>query len=383
MNERILIAGGSIAGLTLAYWLDRYGFRPTVVERAPALRAGGNGVDVRGQATEVIERMGLLAPVRAATTDVRGMRFVDAADRTLARVEVGGPGAVEIMRGDLVAVLARATGGGVEYLFGDPVRGLAQDAAGVDVEFDRAGRRRFDLVIGADGTHSTVRRLVFGPESRYVRHRGHYFAYADTDASLGEDRCATLYNVPGKAAGVLRSGNHPQAKAMLLFRSGPLAYDHRDVAAHKRLVAAAFAGVTGWKVRELVAAALTDDEFYFDGLSQVRMDSWSAGRVALAGDAAWCASPASGAGAELALVGAYRLAGELAATGGDHRVAFARYQRGFEATVRARHRIGANVRLMVPRTSAGRWLRNTAARLPLPRPAAATPAPLPAYALTG
>jgi 2-polyprenyl-6-methoxyphenol hydroxylase-like FAD-dependent oxidoreductase len=367
-NKRILICGASIAGLTAAYWLARYGFQPTVVERAAGPRAGGNGVDLRDQATAVAERMGIMGQVRAAVTDVRGMKFVNAADRSVARIDTQGDDGVEIMRGDLVELLRQAVGDGVEYVFGDSVTALEQNGDGVTVTFKHASARRFDLVIGADGLHSTVRELAFGPESRFVRHRDHYFAFASTDASLGENRWVTMYNMPGKMAGIYRSGNHAQAKAYFIFRAEePIAYDHRDVEQHKRLIGAAFADESSWRVPDLLTAALADPDFYFDALCQVRMESWSTGRVALVGDAAYCASPASGAGAELALVGAYRLAGELAATRGDHETAFRRYEESHRALVEKKQRIGPNIRLMVPRTRTGRWLRDTFARLPLTR----------------
>ncbi|MBM7492288.1 2-polyprenyl-6-methoxyphenol hydroxylase-like FAD-dependent oxidoreductase [Micromonospora luteifusca] len=367
MNQRILISGASIAGLTVAHWLARYGFRPTVVERAPGLRAGGNGVDVRDHAVAVAERMGIMPSIRAAATDVQGMKFVDAADRTVARLDTAGASEVEIMRGDLVALLHRATGAGVEYLFGDSIRGLAQDDDGVTVTFDHAGSRRFDLVIGADGMHSNVRRLAFGPESQFLRYKDHYFAFANADAALGENRWVTMYNQPGKMAGVYRSGNHAQAKAYFIFRSGPLRYDVRDVEQHKRLVSQVFGRDISWQIQELLAGALADPDFYFDALSQVHMPSWSTGRVGLVGDAAACASPASGAGAELALVGAYRLAGELASASGDHRVAFAQYQESHRDLVHKKQQIGPNVRLMVPKTHGGRWIRDGAAWLPILR----------------
>ena len=367
MNQQILISGASIAGLTVAHWLARYGFRPTVVERAPGLRTGGNGVDLRDHAVDVAERMGIMASIRSAATDVQGMKFVDAADRAVARLDIAGASEVEIMRGDLVARLHQATDAGVEYLFGDSVRSLAQDDDGVTVTFEHAGSRRFDSVIGADGLHSNVRRLVFGPESQFLRYKDHYFAFADADAALGENRWVTMYNQPGKMAGVYRSGNHAQAKAYFVFRSAPLQYDLRDIEQHKRLLSQVFGGDTSWRIPELLAGALTDSDFYFDALSQVHMPSWSTGRVALVGDAAWCASPASGAGAELALVGAYRLAGELAGASGDHRVAFARYQQGHRELVNKKQRIGPNVRLMVPKTHGGRWIRDALARLPILR----------------
>lgn len=363
MNERILISGASIAGLTLAYWLARHGFKPTVVERAPAPRSGGNGVDVRDNAVEVAERMGIMSRVRELATDVHGMKFVDAADRAVARIDTRDPGSVEIMRGDLVALLHEVAD--AEILSGDSILGLEQDDEGVTVTFEHAPARRFDLVVGADGMHSNVRRLTFGPEEQYVQFKNHYFAFADTDASLGEDRWVTMFNTPGRMTGIYRSGNHAQAKAYFMFRSAPLEYDHRDVAEHKRLIGEVFGADSSWRTRELLDAALADPDFYFDALGQVRMDSWSNGRIALVGDAAWCASPASGAGAELALVGAYRLAGELAVAGGDHRVAFARYDVAHRPLVDKKQQIGPNVRLMVPKTEGGRCVRDVVARLPL------------------
>ncbi|SKC81071.1 FAD-dependent monooxygenase [Krasilnikoviella flava] len=385
MNKRILVVGASIAGLAVTHWLTRYGFDVTVVERAPAPRPGGNGVDVRGQAIEVVERMGLLGPVREAATDVEAMQFVDRAGRVTARISITEPGATEIMRGDLVALLRDQDG--ADYRFGHHVRGLRQDADGVAVEFERAPSERFALVVGADGMHSTVRRLACGPDERFVRFMGHYFAFADADATLGADRAVTMHNSPGKMAGLYRSGNHAQAKAYFIFRSAPLGHDHRDIEQHRRLLREAFADETGWRVPRLLEAALADTDLYFDALAQVRMGSWSNGRVVLVGDAAWCASPASGSGAELALVGAYRLAGELARAGGEHRTAFARYDAGQRSLVRSKQQIGPNVSLMVPRTTTGRSLRDALARLPILGPLGALERllqgrarPLPTYA---
>jgi 2-polyprenyl-6-methoxyphenol hydroxylase-like FAD-dependent oxidoreductase len=371
MNERILIPGASIAGPTVAFWLVKHGFRPTVVERGPGLRIGGNGVDVRGQAVEVAERMGIMARVRAAATDVIGTSFVDSTNRIVARIDMQaiqrkyGSGEVEIMRGDLVAILHEATKDDAEYVFDDSIRTLQQDDDGVTVTFERGTTRRFDLVIGADGVHSAVRRLVFGPEERFLRYLRHYFAFAAADPALGADRWMTIYNLPGKMAGVYRSGNHTGAKAYLMFRQPePLTYDHRDIEQHRRLLREAYTSVSSWHVPQLLAAVLADPELYFDSLSQVRMPSWSSGRVTLVGDAAHCASPVCGCGAMLGMIGAYRLAGELSAAQGDHRAAFARYEEGHRPLVE-RSQSNLFTGLVAPKSRAGIWARNTLARLPL------------------
>lgn len=370
-NQRVLISGASIAGLTLAYWLARHGFRPTVVERAPGLRAGGQGVDIRDNAIEVIERMGIMDRVRSAAADVVGMRFVDAGGREIAGVDIqrmkekSGSGEVEIMRGDLVRMLYETTGDSVEYLFGDSIHTLAEDDTGVTVTFASGADRRFDLVIGADGLHSAVRRLAFGPESEFVHHLDHYFAFANAEAALGPDRWVTVFNRPGRMAGIYRSGAHSQAKAYFIVRSPRLDIDTRDTESARRLLSATFANESAWHVRELLNSALGDPELYFDSLAQVHMRSWSRGRVALVGDAAYCASPASGAGAELAIVGAYRLAHELAAADGAHELAFDRYLKSHRALVDRKQQIGPNLRLMVPKSRIGMAVRNTITRLPL------------------
>ena len=371
MNGRVLISGASIAGPTLAFWLARHGFQATVVERAPRLREGGNGVDVRGQAVEVAERMGIMPRVRAAATDVIGTSFVDSTNRSVARIDMQaiqrkyGSGEVEIMRGDLAAILHAATKDDAEYVFGDSIRTLEQDDRRVTVTFERGGTRRFDLVIGADGLHSAVRQLVFGPEDRFLRYLRHYFAFAVADPTLGPDRWMTIYNLPGKMAGVYRSGNHPGAKAYLMFRQPePLTYDHRDTEQHKRLLREAYAGVSSWRVPQLLASALADPEFYFDSLSQVHMPSWSSGRVTLIGDAAHCASPVSGAGAMLGMIGAYRLARELSAAHGDHRAAFPRYEEGHRPLIK-QSQSNLFTGLVAPKSRGGIWARNTMARLPL------------------
>ncbi|MEV6330803.1 FAD-dependent monooxygenase [Streptomyces sp. NPDC051909] len=328
----VLVSGASIAGPALALWLHRYGFVPTVVEKAPALRTGGYKVDLRGDAIGICARMGILDEVRARSTDMAGGSYVDSRGRTIGELpaEVFGgreEGDDEIMRGDLAGILYERTRADVEYLFGDSIASLAEDADGVTVTFDSGTVRRFDLVVGADGLHSHTRRLVFGEERRFKRYLGAYISIFTAPNHLGLKRWETYHALPGKLVCVYSSSGETSAKNLFVFRSPQeLPYSHRDVTAQKRLLGEAFAG-DGWEIPRLMGHAETADDFYLDSISLIEMDRWSRGRVVLLGDAAHCASPASGQGTGLALAGAYVLAGELAAAGGDHRVAFEEYER--------------------------------------------------------
>ncbi len=271
--------------------------------------------------------------------------FVDASGRKVAAVEL--PNDVEIMRGDLVEILADLTEDRADYRFGDSIATLAQDADGVTVDFAGGDTERFDLVIGADGLHSHVRRLAFGPESDFLDYMGYYAAFGNAEAGLGADRTVTMFNTPDTMVGLYRSGNHAQAKAYFMFGSTALIeYDYHDIDEQRRILKEHFAGQTSWHTADLLDGALADPDLYFDALSQVRMPSWSSGRVALVGDAAYCASPASGAGAELALTGACLLATELAAA--PHQEAFRRYEGKQRELVELRQRIEDNLRVMVP-----------------------------------
>ncbi|MFI8962726.1 FAD-dependent monooxygenase [Streptomyces sp. NPDC053493] len=349
-NRTVLISGASVAGPALAYWLRRHGFCPTVVERAPALRDGGYAVDFRGEAhLSVLRRMGILPALEAARTGTGSLRYVNAAGKPQAELPADlFAGDLEILRGDLARVLHDATKDDTEYVFGDSVTSLTEDADGVDVTFERGAPRRFDLVVGADGLHSLTRRLTFGPEERFVRHLGVYCAVFTTANHLGLDRTGHAYRTAGKLVAMYSARHNTEAKAMFYFGSPLLGLDRRDVPRQQAVLHEHFAG-NGWESDRLLHAMRHAPDFYFDSVGQVRMDTWTRGRVALVGDAAACPSSLSGMGSGLALVGAYVLAGELAAADGDHTVAYARYEHEMRAYATGCQKMGDGVaKLMVP-----------------------------------
>lgn len=317
-GTRVLVTGASIDGPALAHWLVRRGAEVTVVERAPGLRPGGQAVDARGVTKEVIRRMGLDAAVRAARTETAGAYTVDANGTVLETFRAdddGGDGyisEIEILRGDLSRVLYDDTRDGAEYLFGDRIAELTQDADGVDVVFAGGDRRRFDLVIGADGLHSALRAMVFGPRERFIRHLGQALAFYTVPNEFGLERWLIDYQEPGRSAGLRPIPDATKAMAMFSFTAADLDVDYRDVEAQKRLLRERMAGME-WLTPRILAHLDDSPDFYLDQVAQVVMDRWSSGRVGLLGDAAFSSSPLSGQGTGLALVGAYLLAGELAA----------------------------------------------------------------------
>ncbi|WP_306206648.1 FAD-dependent monooxygenase [Actinoplanes sp. RD1] len=319
MGQReVLISGAGLAGPALAHWLRRGGLRPTVVERAPALRDGGYKVDVRGSAVEVLKRMGLFEAARAADTGMRTVTYVRADGGRIATLDadllMGRRGDdLEIMRTDLVKILA----GGEPIVFGDSIASLRETPGGVDVTFASGGSRRFDLVVGADGLHSATRRSVLGEVP--LRHLGAYISIFDVPLDLGLDREEVFFSDPGRMVFAYQTGPGDPARVGMVFASTPL-----GPVRPKQVLRERFAGM-GWRVDSFLDALDAGPEPYFDSLSQVELPHYSAGRVALLGDAAYCPSPAAGQGTSLALVGAYVLGRALAATD-DHAAAFDRYE---------------------------------------------------------
>ncbi|MEU4744411.1 FAD-dependent monooxygenase [Actinosynnema sp. NPDC023658] len=357
-NMRVLISGASVAGPALAHWLGRYGFEPTVVEIAPVPRSGGAAVDFRGEThLTVLERMGVLDRLRQVQTGGSPMTFVDERGRTLLHLpEDFAGGELEVLRSDLSRVLREHSAEHADYVFGDSVTGLTETPDGVDVTFASGAERTFDLVIGADGIHSGVRGLAFGPEERFVSHLGYYVATWDLPDDLGIPPEPRSYNVPGRLVSTTRAGG--RASAFAIFKSPLLRYDRRDVDQQRRLLLDAFGGL-GWETPRLLDALGRTTQLYFDSISRADVQPWSRGRVALVGDAA-CGATIGGMGTGTAVVGAYVLAGELAAANGDHRTAFGRYEELMRDYARRCQRGGDRTgKFLAPASAFGLRARNT------------------------
>lgn len=328
-QRSILVTGASVAGPTLAYWLARQGMAVTVVERAPEFRDGGQTIDVRGAGKVVAQRMGLESAIRARSTHEDGIRFVDEQDRTRAEIGIGafdgnGPVAeLEILRGELARLLIEHGRSTVEYRFGDSIAALEDLPHGVKVRFAQGGEEMFDLVIAAEGVGSPTRKLVFGDE---VRRRSFklYTAYFTIPRAPGDARQMRWFNAPGGLSVCVRPDNLGTSRALLSFQEAANGYEKLPPARQKTLLKEKFAGLK-WETPRILAALDDAPDLYLDQISQVKMARWSKGRIALVGDAAYCASPISGMGTSLGMCGAYVLAGELGRHD-DHAQAFAAYE---------------------------------------------------------
>lgn len=336
----VLISGASVAGPALAYWLHRHGMRATIVERAEAVRPGGLAVDFRGTAMRVLDQMGILDELRAHATHAGDAAIVDADGNQIATM----PGEIfagdlEVLKTDLTRILYDLTKNDTEYVFGDSIATLTQGTDGVRVEFEHGAPRTFDLVVGADGLHSRVRALAFGPKAQFTHHMGYAFATFGTANYLNLDHNGMSHVAGDRSVNVFAAKHNTESRAMFMF---PAQDVPRNRAAQEEAVRAAYEHVS-WEAATLLKAMPASTDFYFDELSQITMPTWSTGRVALVGDAGYCASPMSGRGTSQALLGAYVLAGELS-TQDNHTTAFAEYERALRDYVAATQAMGQQAR---------------------------------------
>ncbi|HVW27379.1 MAG TPA: FAD-binding domain [Polyangiaceae bacterium] len=364
----MLISGAGVAGPALAYWLLRYGFTPTLVERAPRPRTGGYMIDFWGVGYDVVERMGLLPEVLGVGYDVGELRIVDRAGHKVGGFDVEGVRKAtrgrytSLRRGDLARILHRSIDTPAEVIFGDSITALQEHEDRVTVFFERTPARSFDLVVGADGLHSTVRRLAFGPDSDFERFLEYTVAAFAFDGYRPRDEGAYVaYSVPRLQVARFSMRDDRTMFLLVAADASPESATLVDRRAQEAYLKRRFARI-GWetdRILELVPAA---DDVYFDRVSQIRMNRWCTRRVALVGDAAYCPSLLAGEGAGLALLGAYVLAGELV-TGDSHDSALERYEgrlRRFldEKQAAARRFAGS----FAPKTHLGLFLRNWLSR---------------------
>jgi 2-polyprenyl-6-methoxyphenol hydroxylase-like FAD-dependent oxidoreductase len=312
-----LISGASIAGPALAFWLSEAGWDVTVVERAESLRTSGYPVDIRGTAIDVVRRMGLHDQIAAEHYRHVPIALLSPGGRRLTMLDIGqlandeGGGDIEITRGVLSEILYRASRDRATYVFGDSITALTQTDTGVDVAFQRRPPQTFDVVIGADGIHSKVRALAFGDESRFIRHLGPYAAVWDVPADMISPGTGFMYSHPGRTAMVERPADGGATRAFLAFvHPTPGTVNRHDTNEVLHALHHAFAE-DRWRTKEIMGTLPRADDIYFDTVSQVRMDRWSSGRVALVGDAAYAPAFLSGQGTSIAIAGAYVLASEL------------------------------------------------------------------------
>lgn len=360
---KILVSGGGIAGLTCALELGSRGHDVTIIERAPRLRLTGTPVDIRGDAIEAVDKMGLLESVRARRVRMSEQtQFLDVNGTPIALLPIAEIGDsdddIEILREDLVGILADAVSDTATIRFDDSIKALTDSDGHVDTQFASGRTAHYDLVVGADGQYSAVRRLVFGSDEHYLRHLGVYFALADLPREPHTEGANSIYNVPGRMAGVFRYGG--KAVAVFEFLSESVDYDPADLDRKKQILFDAFADCTSWRIPELLEAARVDTAFYLSAASQVHLTSWHRGRVVLVGDAGYCAAFLSGRGTSLALTGARFLAEELDRDR-DHTKAFARYEARQRPYVTfAQNRVASGRDRILPATWADIAARNEA-----------------------
>jgi 2-polyprenyl-6-methoxyphenol hydroxylase-like FAD-dependent oxidoreductase len=362
---QIIINGIGVAGPALAFWLNKSGHEVLLVEQTPRLRAGGYIIDFWGIGYDIVERMGLIDDIRALGYQVREVRFVDRTGRKRGGFDVDVFHRVtngrftSVRRSDISAIIYRAIEGKVESIFGDSVAAIDDDGDRVRVRFDHAPPREADLVIGADGLHSRVRHLVFGPASGFEASLGYHVAAFEADGYRPREELVYVsHGLPGRQ--ISRFSMRDDRTLFLFVFRDQFMTGHEEP---KSVLRRVFAGA-GWEWPRIEAEMERATEIYFDTVSQIRMPRWTRGRVGLVGDAAACISLMGGEGTGLAIAEAYVLAGELHSCRGDFATAFARYEQRLMPFLGKKQRLAAKfASSFAPGTSAGIAFRNQVTRL--------------------
>lgn len=369
-SRKVLISGASIAGPTLAFWLAKYGFMVTVVERSETLRLGGQNIDVNEPARQIARKMGIEAAIRAANTGEVGLQLIGQNEMATASFpkegSISGTQELEILRGDLVRILYEATKQTVDYRFGDSITNLEQHPDEVIVTFSSGKRETFEFVVAADGVRSSTRRLVFGEEPVF-KYLGLYTAYLTIPRQETDNNWWRWYTAVDRRIIMLRPDNQGTMRASVAFLELDEAYEKLSSAEQKSVLKTKLAGA-GWEADRLINALDDTADLYFDKIGQIKAPRWSEGRVAMIGDAAYCPTPLTGKGTTLAMVGAYLLAGELSRHE-RHQDAFVAYEKRMRPYVEEVQKLPPGVPWLVyPRTRFGVSVLNTIAGIIASKP---------------
>lgn len=337
------MVGAGIAGPVVCYWLRRFGFSPVLIEKSASIRKGGQGVDIRGVALDIVKKMDIHEQICNMRTQLELGCYVDAKGNTLheekgERFGFRQDDEIEIIRGDLVEILMGAIDG-VPCHFGQQIDDIKQDGDSVKVHFKDGRNEHYDLVIGAEGMHSATRRMVFSKDEYKLVNLGAYFSIFSIPNYLGLNHTEVQCEANQKLASISSDKNPNMAQAAFMFRSTNALNNVRDENEQQQFLRDTFQDF-GWEVPKILELMKVSDDFYFDSVTQVKMKSWTKGRVSLLGDAGYCPSPLSGQGTNLALVGAYILAGELKQAAGDYTRAFNRYNELLHPFVEANQKLG-------------------------------------------
>ena len=368
-NKNILISGAGIAGTTLAWWLKKFGFNPTLIEIAPALREGGYAIDFMGAGYDVAEKMGIIPALKEVDINFSKLVFVDSNNKEKGSMNyqkiknfLNGR-AFTLLRSDLAKMIYQSLDKDVEIIFGDTITNIAQNENEVSVTFQSGTTKNFDLLVGADGLHSKVRSLVFGNETQFEKYFGYYTSsYTIDDFSLG-NHTFSMYNVPYKQVAVYSNSGNKTTTFFIFTSPEKLSYPYHDIGKQKQILKTEFEN-SGWMCPQLLSGIDSTTDFYFDSISQIKMDSWYKGRITLVGDAGYCPSLLSGKGSTLAMVGAYILAGELKQANGDYKAAFKQYEVIFKPFMDKKQKAAQFfAKSFVPKSNFGIWLRNVTFKL--------------------
>ncbi|AUH73041.1 tetracycline destructase [Legionella sainthelensi] len=342
-NIKILVIGAGIAGPAVCYWLRRFDFSPVLIEKYDSIRQGGQALDVRGIAAYIAKEMGIYDQICDMRTRIECGRFVDSSGKTLHEVHGEKFGfrqddEVEILRGDLVEILMKAIPD-VPCYFNHSIISMQQNADNVIVNFQDGKVENYDLVIAADGIHSATRRMIFDKNEYLLTHLGSYLSTFTIQNYLGLSHMNLACEANHKLVSINSDNNPEIARAGFMFRSQHILKNIRDEHEQKQFLRDTFRDF-GWETQNILNRMAETDDFYFDAITQVKMNSWTKDRIALVGDSGYCPSPLSGQGNNLAFVGAYILAGELKAANGNYIRAFTRYNALLRSFVDANQKFG-------------------------------------------